>query len=271
MATYTREEQIISAIARLFGPDDDLVVTATNPSGLLALLLARELYAPRLSVATLAKGKWAIVRNIRFPFLPDHIPEECIETLLDMEDIFTFVVAGKYFIIMQPVQIDQYGYMNLSLVGDVHKPSRAFIGSRGVPDNTVNMPHTLYYLTQHLKRVFVEKVDFISGIGYGEERRQGLAKWGAPIRVMTNLCLIDFEEQTGRARLKSIHSGVTLDQVRENTGFDLIVPEDLAETEAPSDEELRVLREVLDPLGVRRLDFVRGDEFNKVMAEIMKG
>ena len=114
-------------------------------------------------------------------------------------------------------------------------------------------------------------MDFVSGIGYGEERKQGLAKWGAPIRVMTNLCLIDFEEQTGLARLKSIHSGVTLDQVRENTGFDLIVPENLAQTEAPSEEELRLIREVLDPLGVRRLDFVRGDEYKKVMAEIMKG
>ncbi|MFH1091552.1 MAG: CoA-transferase [Pseudomonadota bacterium] len=271
MTDFTLEEQVICSIARLFGPEDDLAVTATNASGLMALLLAKELYAPRLSVLSRAKGRWAFVRDIRFPFMPGNLPEECIETLVDMEEVFSFVVAGKYFIIMQPVQVDKYGYMNLSLVGDMHKPSMAFIGSRGVPDNTVNMPHTLYFLTQHLKRVFVEKVDFISGVGYGEERKQGLVKWGSPIRIMTNLCLIDFDEETGLARLKSIHSGVTLDQVRENTGFDLIIPETLTETEAPSEKELHFLREVMDPLGVRRLDFVRGDEYKKVMAEIMKG
>ena len=180
-------------------------------------------------------------------------------------------VRGKYFIIMQPIQVDQYGYMNLSLLGDMHKPSSVFVGSRNVPSNTVNMPRTLYFVPRHLRRIFVEKVDFKSGVGYGKERREGIVKWGAPIEIISNLCVVDFEEETGRARLKSTHANITLDEVKENTGFELVIPAMISETSAPTDEELNLLRNTIDPLGARRLDFVRGEEYRQVMTEIMSG
>jgi acyl CoA:acetate/3-ketoacid CoA transferase beta subunit len=172
---------------------------------------------------------------------------------------------------MQPVQIDRNAYMNLSLVGDKLKPSAVFVGSRNVPDNTVNQPRTLYFVPHHSTRVFVDKVDFISGVGYGKEREEGLAKWGSPIEIISNLGVIDFDPETGRARLKSMHTGVSLNQVKENTGFDLIIPEPLPGMDPPTEEELHWIRDEIDPLGVRRLDFVRGEEYKQVMAEIMGG
>jgi acyl CoA:acetate/3-ketoacid CoA transferase beta subunit len=172
---------------------------------------------------------------------------------------------------MQPVQIDQYGYMNLSLVGDRDRPSAVFVGSRGVPDNTVNGSRTLYFVPNHLKRVFVEKVDFASGLGYGKERKEGRIEWGAPLKIITNLCVMDFEEESGRVRLKSLHTGVTLDQVKENTGFELILPDPVPETEPPTSEELHWIREIIDPSGISRLDFVKGEAFKRVLSEIMKG
>jgi glutaconate CoA-transferase subunit B len=117
----------------------------------------------------------------------------------------------------------------------------------------------------------VEKVDFKSGVGHGKERKEGIVKWGAPIEIISNLCVVDFEEETGRARLKSIHTGITLGQVKENTGFELIIPESISETGAPTDEELHILRNIIDPVGVRRLDFARGEEYEQVLAEIMSG
>lgn len=271
MKSYTVEEQIICYIASTFKADDDFAVVSTSACGLVALALAKELYAPRLSLLHSAKSRYAIARNVRFPYDSGNLPEECIETLLNLEEVFSLCVRGKYLIIMQPLQVDQYGYMNLSLVGDMYKPSLAFVGSRNVPSNTVNSPRTLYFVPRHLKRVFVEKVDFKSGVGYGEERKQGIVKWGTPIEIVSNLCVVDFEEETGRARLKSIHTGIALDQVKENTGFELIIPKMLSETGAPTDEELHLLRNAIDPLGVRRLDFVRGEEYKQVMAEIMSG
>ncbi len=269
MANFTIEEQIACYIARSFNPEDDLAVLATGPCGLVGLALSKQLYAPRLSLLSNAKGRFAVMRQHRFPFMPGNPPPELIETLLTMEDVFDLVVRGKYFIIMQPVQIDPYGYMNLSLVGDKFKPSAVFVGSRNVPDNTVNQQRTLYFVPSHNKRVFVEKVDFISGVGYGKERKEGIIKWGAPIEIISNLGVIDFDQKTGRARLKSMHTGVSLNQVKENTGFDLIIPDPLPGMDPPTDAELHWIRDKIDPLGVRRLDFVRGEEYKNVMAEIM--
>lgn len=269
MTNYTRDEQITCCIARSFTEEDDFCVIATSFSGSVALVLAKELYAPGLSLVGLAEGRYAILKDIRFPMTPGSPPEECIETVFSTEEAFSLVAGGKWFVIMQAVQIDQYAYMNLSLLGDKFRPTQSFVGSRGIPTNTVIMPRTLLFVSNHVSRVFVEEVDFKSGVGYGEERKEGIVKWGAPIEVISNLCLIDFEEKSGKARLKSLHTGVSLGQVKKNTGFDLIIPEDLSETPAPSDEELRLLREVIDPCGVRRLDFVRGEEYKQVMNEIM--
>ncbi len=272
MSEYTIEEQIVCSIARSFKPDDDFTTVGMNPSGMAGLALAKELYAPKISLVSIlqnAEGRFGVLSQIRLPFIPGCPPEDTVETTLGMEEIFSLVVRGKYLILMQPVQLDQYGYTNLSLVGDKNAPSAVFVGSRGMPDNSVNMPRTIYFIPSHSKRIFVEKVDFISGIGYGKERTEGYAKWGDPVEVISNLGIIDFDKTNGRARLKSVYNGITPEQVQENTGFELIVPDQPPYLDPPTDEELHWIREVIDPLGVRRLDYLRGEAYQKVMQEIM--
>ncbi|MDY7038021.1 MAG: hypothetical protein SV375_17895, partial [Thermodesulfobacteriota bacterium] len=105
----------------------------------------------------------------------------------------------------------------------------------------------------------------------GRERKEGLVKWGAPVRIITNLCVLDFDEETGGVRLKSVHSGISLDQVKENTGFELIIPDKVVETDAPTDEELHWIREIIDPAGISQLDFAKGKDFSRLLSEIMKG
>jgi len=271
MAHHTNEEVIVCEIARSFGPDDDFIVSSTSNSGFVGIALAKELYAPKLCFWMAAKGKGAFLRNVRYPFMIGAPPERFIETLVDMEDIFDAVGRGMWCMIMQPVQIDKYGYMNLSLVGDIDKPSKVFVGSRGVPDNTVNSRRVLYFVPNHERRVFVEKVDFVSGLGYGKERRDGTIRWGAPVKVITNLCVLDFDEESGRMRLKSVHPGFTVDHVKSNTDFDLLIPDSVPETDLPSDEELHWIREIIDPSGISRLDFLKGEDFKRVLSEIMRG
>jgi len=271
MADYTFNEQVVCEIARSFGPDDDFVFSSTSNCGLVGGVLAKELYAPRLHLSMGAKGKSAFLNNVRYPFIVGAPPERFIETLMNMEEIYNIAGRGKWCILMQPVQVDKFGYMNLSLAGDMKKPSAVFVGSRGVPDNTVNAPRIMYFVPGHAARVFVDKVDFISGLGYGKERKEGTIKWGAPTKIITNLCVMDFEDGTGRVRLKSIHTGITLEQVKENTGFDLVHASPVPETAAPSDEELHMIREVIDPVGISRLDFLRGEDYKRVLSEIMRG
>ena len=243
----------------------------TEYSGFVGIALAQELYAPRLCFYMAAKGQAAFLRNVRYPFIVGAPPERFIETLITMEEVFESVGQRKWCMIMQAVQIDKYGYTNLSLVGDINNPSKVFVGSRALPDNTLNSPRTIFFVANHAKRVFVEEVDFRSGVGYGKERKEENLGWGAPEKIITNLCILDFDEETGRMRLKSIHPGVTVDDVKNNTDFDLLIPEPVPETEPPSDEELHWIREIIDPSGISRLDFLRGEDYKRVLSEIMWG
>jgi len=269
--SYTLEEQLVSALAREFTPEDEIGVTAIFTFSFVAATLAQELYAPKLAVCMMAKGRWGLLNKVRYPFEVGKPPGQFIEALMTMDDIFDFLVRGKWNIFMQPAQIDKYGNMNISTIGDWHKPKAALVGARGVPDNTTNGGRVYYNVANHTNRVFVEKVDFVCGAGYGPERKQGVIKWGAPKKVFTNLGVFDFEKKTGRMRVASVHTGVTQQQVVENTGFELIWPKRVPETPPPSEEELHLLREIMDPAGVRRLDFVKGDDFNRVMKEIQTG
>ena len=271
MTDYTVEEQVICYLARSFDAEDSLGVFGVNNCMSIAMSLAKELYAPRLSLLAWVKGKYGVLGKLRFPFEQGQVPEDWIETLYSSEEAFAMVNSGKYLVVMQPVQIDQRGFMNLSLLGDMRKPKHSFVGSRGCPNNTVMQPRTFYFVPNHSPRVFVKRVDFRSGVGYGEERRSGLVRWGAPIEVITNLCIIDFDAEIGKARLKSLHKGITRPQVEENTGFELIVPDDLAETGTPTEAELRLIRGLIDPLGVRRLDFASRHEYARIEAEIQAG
>ena len=172
---------------------------------------------------------------------------------------------------MQPLQVDKYANTNLSLVGDMKKPTRVFVGSRGLPDNTTNAARAYFTVPNHSKRIFVDKIDFISGVGYGPERREGVVKYGGVNKIFTNLCVLDIDEKTKQLRLKSVHKGITVDQMKENTSFELIMPDPVPETPPPTLEEIKMLREIIDPAGIRRLDHIKGDELKKVFGEISKG
>jgi len=106
-------------------------------------------------------------------------------------------------------------------------------------------------MTQHDNRRFVEKLDFLTTPGYltgpGAREAAGLPADCGPFKVITNLAVLDFDEETKRMRLESLNPGVSLDDVLENTGFELLKAPELAETQPPTDEELTILREEVDP------------------------
>lgn len=273
-ADYTLEEQLVCQLAREFGPEDYLGVSGMLNYTYVALSLAQALYAPNICFygdAGASKGHTVLMSGVRFPFMLGRPPEPFIDSLLTSEETFALLLAGRWNIFMQPVQVDKYGNTNLSLVGDMRNPSRVFVGSRGLPDNTTNGGRIYYTVPSHTDRVFVEKVDFISGVGYCPERREGIVKHGAVKNIFTNLCVLDIDEETKQLRLKSVHKGITVDQVKENTGFDLVMPASVPETPAPTTEELKLIRETIDPAGIRRLDHAKGDEFKSIMGEITKG
>jgi glutaconate CoA-transferase, subunit B len=156
------------------------------------------------------------------------------------------------------IQIDRYGNSNLIGVGDDFKKLK-FRGPGAIGTCNATVMNARYHLiaTSHSPRTLVERCDFISAVGYGDgtdpdiRTRLGLGD-SAPKYIITPLCVFDFNPETRAARLKSVHHGVTVDQVVDATGFEVEVPADVPTTPGPTDDELHILRHRLDTRGALR-------------------
>ncbi len=147
-------------------------------------------------------------------------------------------------------QIDSYGNLNSTVIGDHDRPKVRLPGSGGANDVGSLCWRTIAIM-RHDKRRFVPQVDFLTTPGYlagpGAREAAGLPPGTVPYRVVTNLALMGFDEKTKHMQLLALNPGVTLEQVIENTGFELIIPDRVDHNQPPTVEELRVLREAVDP------------------------
>ncbi|MBK3647029.1 MULTISPECIES: CoA-transferase subunit beta [Streptomyces] len=231
--TVTRAEYCVIACAEAWRGDGEVLA---SPMGLIPALgarLARLTFAPDL---LLTDGEATLVR-------PDGTPEGWLPYRRHLE----FVTGGRRHVMMGASQIDRFGNQNISCIGDWERPKRQLLGVRGAPVNTLNNP-TSYWIPRHSRRVFVEKVDMVCGVGYDHA---GGARFHRVPRVVSDLGVFDFATPDHSMRLASLHPGVTVEEVREATSFDLAVPDDVPTTREPTAEELRLVREVLDPAGGR--------------------
>lgn len=145
-------------------------------------------------------------------------------------------------------QINPYGNLNSVVIGEHDHPKARLPGSGGGNDVSSHCWQTIAIM-QHDARRFVPKVDFVTTPGYltgpGAREAAGLPRGSGPMAVISTLALMDYDPEC-RMRLKAVHPGVSIDEVKANTGFDLLIPEQISVNELPSDEELRLLREEID-------------------------
>ena len=174
------------------------------------------------------------------------------EGWLPYRAVFTMVAAGRRHVMMGAAQIDRFGNQNISCIGDWARPKAQLLGVRGAPGNTINHPVS-YWVPRHSRRVFVERVDMVSGIGYDRAAALGpqAARFHELRVVVTNLAVLDFQTADHAMRLRSVHPGVTAGDVTAATGFPLAVPDDPPVTRRPAPEELALIRGQLDPAGLR--------------------
>lgn len=184
----------------------------------------------------------------------DYVPK--YEGYMSFERVFECVWGGKRHAMIGPTQIDRWGQTNLSAVGDYKKPKVAVLGVRGLPGNSICHMNSMF-VPNHGPRVFVKgEVDMVSGVGYKPERwAKGMRQDFVDLRlIVTDLCVMDFggaDKAGGHAiRVRSLHPGVSFEQVQEATGFPLLKAPDLATTPAPTDEQLAIIRK-LDPHNLR--------------------
>lgn len=233
MTGPTRAEYCVIACAEAWRGDGEVLA---SPMGLIPSIgarLARLTFAPDL---LLTDGEAMLVR-------PDGTPEGW----LPYREHLAWVTGGRRHVMMGASQIDRFGNQNISCIGDWERPGRQLLGVRGAPVNTLNNP-TSYWIPRHSRRVFVERVDMVCGVGY--DHAAG-ARYHRIPRVVSDLGVFDFATSDRSMRLASLHPGVSVEQVREATGFELTVPDEVPATREPTGEELRLIREVVDPGGAR--------------------
>ena len=171
-----------------------------------------------------------------------------VEGWMPFRQVLDMLAGGRRSVMMGATQIDRHGNQNISRIGPWDSPKVQLIGVRGAPGNTIN--HTTnYWVPQHGRRVFVESVDLVSGVGHARAREVG-ARFHDVRVVVTDLAVLDFAGPDATMRLRSVHPGVTVEEVQEKTGFPLVI-DDVATTRTPTDQELELIRTRVDPANLR--------------------
>jgi glutaconate CoA-transferase subunit B len=248
---YTASELLAVMSARLLG--DGQVVFAGVGIPLLAATLAQRLHAPGLTILFEGGVIGAFIEPGKLP--PSTNEQRCTRRanmVLSSTDVLLLLQRGYVDIgFMGGAQIDQYGNLNSSFIGDpggaIGRPATRLPGTGG--GNDIASLTQMIVAMKHEQRRFVNRVDFVTSPGFlsGEEsRREAGLTTGGMYRVVTDLGIFGFEQRSKRMQLVALHPGVTTEQVQSNTGFELLTAPDLAVTDPPGDNELAALRH-LDP------------------------
>ena len=243
--TATRAEVCAAAVADAFADDGEIFA---SPMGLMPTLGVRLCKLTANPDLLISDGESLLLGGVP----PLGSGQEVVEGWIPFRRVFDVVAYGKRHVMMGATQIDRHGNQNISCIGDFDRPKRQLLGARGAPGNTVNN-RTSYWVPKHSTRVFVEQVDMVSGVGPARAAEAGAAasRFHDIHRVVTDLAVLDLTGDGGTLRLRSVHPGVTVDEVRRASGCDLQVDGEVPETRLPTTEELIIVREMLDPRTLR--------------------
>jgi acyl CoA:acetate/3-ketoacid CoA transferase beta subunit len=249
----SRAEICVVACADAWRHDGEILASPFGTVPTLGARLAKLTTNPDL---VLTDGEAALMADAP----PLGTPPEALvrEAAMPYRTVFDVVWSGRRHVMMMASQIDRTGNQNIAAIGDWDRPRAQLVGVRGAPGNSVNHP-TSYWVPDHSPRSLVDRVDVVCGVGYERAAAAGpgATRYHDVRVVVTNLGVFDFDTPERVLRVRSLHPGVTPDEVRAATGFDLDVPEGTPESRRPTDGERRLLREVLDPRGTRDKE-VRG-------------
>jgi glutaconate CoA-transferase subunit B len=257
---HTIDELMVVTLAREFGNDTRAFNGAVSFVPVCAYLLARKTHAPDLvwaasSIAVDADPKHGIAESTLSDGLWDGATMLCNSAY----DFWAYAQGQRYnTFAFRGAQMDAYGNVNNTVIGPYDAPKVRLPGGGGMADLGCMLPRIYLWATMHDARTFVEKMDFRSGLGWGDggDHRERLGLSGGPQLCVTNLCVFDFEPESKRMRLRSLNPGVSAEQVQEATGFEVLVPDgEIPETAPPTEQELRILREEVDPTGARLREF----------------
>jgi len=249
MADYNETEFLICLASHLM--EDGATAFVGTGIPMLAAALAKRTHAPGLQSIFEFGGTGASLKQLPLGVGDSRTFHKAVAAsgICDMME-----TACRGFIeygFLGGAQIDAYGNLNTTVIGQYWPPKVRLPGSGGANDVGSFCWKTIIIMRQHDTRRFVPKVDFVTTPGYlagpGAREKAGLPPDSGPYRVVTNLALLDFEPTSKKMRLIATHPGVTVQQVKENTGFELLVADKVTTNKKPTKRELKLLREKIDP------------------------
>ena len=251
MEKYKTSELMVTRAARELKDGEIVFVGIGLPN--MACNLARRIHAPNLVLiyesGTIGSIPERLPVSIGDPSLAKNALSIC-----PMSDVFNLYLQGGRIDVgfLGCAQIDRYGNINSTVIGDYHHPKVRLPGSGGACEMAIHAKKTIV-ITPLQKRIFPEAVDFVTSPGQvsgGKSRKMWDMPGGGPLIVITDMCVFTFDEQSGEMVLSGLHPGIELETVHEQVGWELKVSDNLSETEIPTQEEIRIIREDLDPQGI---------------------
>ncbi|AYH43557.1 CoA-transferase [Azoarcus sp. DN11] len=257
---YSTGEMLAVLLARDLADGEHAIIGTNSDIQLAACNLAQHLQGPRLSWIS---GPGGMISPKRDELLStaDYENIESAEAWLDLPNMIDFIDWKIHFFdfaILSALQVDRFGNINTVVLGDHAKPKLRGPGTVGIAALTGLSKRFYVVLTRHDRSAFVPKLDFLCGPGHldgGNSREEYGLPPGGPRLVVTPLGVFDFAPGTRAMRVRSLNPGVSLAQVIDATGFELVVEGTPPVTEPPSAEELQLLRTRVDSTGVLRKKF----------------
>jgi len=264
---YTTDDLMCTCISRQVQDGEVLAQGIATPLVAAGYLLAKHTHAPHVTFAS-AIGN--VLCQKTAPLGLTRVEELWLGQALCFLgfaqiacDLLPTMTPKEFF---RPAQVDPFGNFNNVAIGDYYHPRLRLPGCGGIADVTVFSPVVYLYVPSHSRAVFVEKLDFVSGLGVPTADRPG--RRPGPHLLISDLGVFDYAG--GRMRLRSYHRDVTIEKIQRKTGFVLEVDPDVHETPPPTAEEIRLLREVIDPLGIRELERMSGAQRRPRMRELVQ-
>ena len=269
----SKAELMVCCFAREIRNEDFLVQGIATPLVSASYILANLTHAPDLLVLYVVGN--TLVRkggSLSFSNYEQLTIGKAIKrvSFVDISCELLPALTPKEF--FRPAQVDRWGNFNNVVIGKYNHPIVRLPGAAGISDVTTFYPKFYLYVPRHDKRTFVDKIDFVSGIGrlskVDSKRKDSIVRGIGPLKIFTDLCVMGLGEEG--MTILSLHPGVQLKDVEDNTGFKLQISPDLKETPLPGEQELSLLRNKIDPLDTRELELLPKKQRWRKIKEILK-
>ncbi len=266
---YTPDEIMVVCISRQVRNGEIVAQGLATPIVAAGYLLARQTHAPNLYFSSaIGQGVCREPAPLKLLQVESLWLDRAIITIgfvRGVADVFPCLRPLEFF---RPGQVDPNGnFNNIAFGKNYHMPRLRLPGTGGIPDVTTYLNDIYLYVPRHSRITFVPQLDFLSGLGHNTARKHG----SGPQYLITDLGQFDFNGKNPerRMRLTSYHHGITIKQIQAKTGFEIEIASDIQETPPPTEEELYLLRNEIDPMCIRRLELLSGAKRRSLLREII--